>query len=179
MKRLLVTILCFTLISFYDIKNENRIYENYCKAIDNADSTYQYFLVVNILDKSTGLTTEVCLTGFELLSTMAEEWNLGFENESKVVRKLKRNKNRTFSVKSAKQLKFINRVKYSKPELEKFSEEIGLDSIVTSISMKNKWNYFPANEKEQIMLAHLLFNKGILTGTNECYGGMDLNYYTE
>lgn len=135
--------------------------------------------MVNIQDKSNGKSTEICLTGFELVSTMIDEWNFDLEDECKAVRKVKRTKSRTFKVKNSDDHQFLNRIKYSQSELLKYSDRIKFDSIANSVSNKNEWSYFAPNEKEQVMLAHLLFNKGYLTGINECFGGEQLEYYTE
>ncbi|WP_179007815.1 hypothetical protein [Winogradskyella forsetii] len=179
MKKLLIIILSLSLVSYSDFGNDNLIYENYCKALDNYGSTYQNYLVVNIQDKSNEKSTEICLTGFELVSTMMDEWNFDIENEFKAVRKLKRNKSRTFKVENNEKHKFLNRIEYSQSELLKYSDRINFDSIVNSISNKNEWSYFAENEKEQVMIAHLLFKQGYLTGINECFGGEQLEYYAE
>jgi hypothetical protein len=42
------------------------------------------------------------------------------------------------------------------------------------LTSKRNEKIFPKNEKEQIMFAHFLFNFGILTAINECFGGQEL-----
>jgi len=179
MKKIVAIIFCFFISSFSDLRDEVKIYENYCTAIDEFGSTYQYYLVVHILDETSNKNKEICLTGFEFVSLMSDAWNIGYEKELKVVKKLKKNKKRNFKVKSLAGLELINRIKYSTLELNQYGKKINLDSIVNSISEKEKWSYFAQSEKEQLMTAHLLFNKGILTGINECFGGMELEYYSE
>lgn len=177
MKKTLILILSLSFVSYSDFENDNQIYENYCKAIDNYGSTYQNYVVVNIQDKSNGKSTEICLTGFELVSIMMDEWNFKTENELKAMRKVKRNKSRNFKIQNYADHEFLNRIKYSKSELLKYSDRINFDSILNSISKKNEWSFFAENETEQVMIAHLLFKKGYLTGINECLGGQELEYY--
>jgi len=179
MKKLLIAILCYSLLSYSDYRDDDKIYKNYCKAIDSYGSTYQNYLVVKIQDKSNGKLTEICLTGFELISTMTDEWGYNIDDEFKVVKKVIRNKKRVFKVKNANELKHLKRIKYSQIELSNYSKQVNFDSIVKSISDRKKWSYFAKNEKEQIMIAHLLFNKGFLTGINECFGGDELEYYAK
>ena len=166
--------LSFSIVSYSDYENDNQIYENYCNALDNYDSTFQNYLVVEIHDKSSGELFEICLTGFELVSTMIDEWKFDVDDEFKAIKKAKRNKSRTFNVENFKEHQFLNRIIYSQSELFNYANRINFDSIVNSIPNKNEWSYFAPNEKEQVMIAHLLFNKGYLTGINECFGGKQL-----
>ena len=176
----IITVLSLTcLLSSIHPQKEDVFYKNYTKAVYNSVSTFQLYLVVNIHDKSTSIKKEICLTGRELLFSMQKEWNHNAYKEFKSMRKLIRNKNRTFEINSINKFEPLNRINYSKLELKEFSDKINSDSIAKSISKKENWDYYLSNEKEKVMLAHLLFNKGILTGIDECMGGMQLIYYSE
>ncbi len=176
MKVLFLTFSCFFIFSFSDIQNEKIIYENYCQAIDSYGSTFPYYVVVNITDLNTGNSKEVCLEGGELVYALTNEWNINIEKDYKTAKKIKRRKNREFKIKTKNILNRVNRISYSNTELIKYSKIVNIDSISKSILKSDKWSFYHNSEKEQIMMAHLLFNKGILTGTNDCFGGEELTY---
>lgn len=66
-------------------------------------------------------------------------------------------------IKTKNTLNRLNRISYSNAELIEYSKMATIDSISKSILKANAWSFFPNSEKEQIMMAYLLFNKRILT----------------
>lgn len=177
---MLLFISCF---SFIQSNYESIKYKNYCTAIDNYESTYQYYTVINIRNKVNNTEKEICITGSDLIVSISKE-NTNYcsydydkyqnPKKCKIFRKIKNNKNRTFKIKSKDALDYLTRINYSKAELIAFDRNINIDSIIKIINKKEKWNYWKGSEKEQVMIAHLLFNKGILLGVNECaFSGLE------
>lgn len=60
--------------------------------------------------------------------------------------------------------------KYSLHDFQKFERQNDIESIVCSIKRITLNNYF-SDEKEMLHLAHSLFNREILTGENNSFGG--------
>ena len=157
-------------------KSEQLIFENHIEALSNYGSTYQIYTVVFIDDGKNNLI-ERCLTGSDLMFALQDEWNLNYEDYEIAMAKIKSNKVREFKFKTKSSIDRINRVIYSKDELNFYRNKIKFDSILKTCRKTEHWSYYHTNEKEQLMMAHLFFKEGIQTGTNECFGGETLDIF--
>lgn len=146
-------------------------YVNYVHAIENG-STFQYFTVVKIKNLNTNEIREICVKGNFLSGALHREYKLGYEKNDfiKVQNLLLANKERYFEFKDTSALNNLGLDKYSMNDLQNFESKNNSDSIVNSIKHINRNNYF-SDDKEMLLLAHSLFNRGILIGENNCFGG--------
>jgi len=170
---LLCTVLLYSFTVLEDAQEEI-IQEKFYQALESSGSTMPYYLVAHISDKKNNINQEICLTGEELVQALTREWNIYYEKEYKTIKKIKRRGSRSFTFEKNYDRNSLYRISYSTEELNSYLNEINIDSIAKSIKNDSKWSYFTTNEKEQRMLSHELFNRGILTGVNECFGGAEL-----
>jgi len=153
---------------------EKKKYLNYLKAIRNG-STVQNFLVIKVKNLNNGETREYCAKGNFLWGALKMEMNANhakneYENVYEMVRK---NKERYFEFKSDSALWNISAFcEYSMKELSEYENQIKIDSLVYRIENGKDWGITIKNDNEMRMCAHALFNKGILTAENSCFGGM-------
>ena len=157
---------------------DKSIFENHCEAASNYLSTYQLYTVVFIEDGTSNEPREVCLTGADLMFALRDEWDLGLEDFTELMNKVKSSHNRRYKITKEDNLNTISRINYSKNELLDFQRRIKFDSIFSNVRNAENWHYFADTEREQVMMAHLLFNRGIQTGINECLGGTQLKVFT-
>lgn len=179
MKKLPILLLLLSLSAFCQEVDSELLYDNHIKAAGNFNSTFQLYTVVSIDKGNSDTPLEICITGSTLMYALQDEWNLDFEDYDGLMQKVKENKERVFKIKSQSALDRIERIKYSLEDLSEFRNKVKFDSIVQNLRNTDKWRYFGSNEKEQAMMAHLLFKEGIPTGINECFGGEELQIVYE
>lgn len=170
---ILPLILVFFLATSFIRQQEDELYLNYAAAIKN-ESTFQYFLVVNVKNLKTGLTREYCTKGNFLIGALHMEYNISYNNKgtSKVDSIAIMNKCRYFEFKKSKAIRNIGGDSaYSIDELTQLEKEVQFDSIAAEIRKMGKWSMRIWDDKTMLMYAHALFNRGILTGENSCFGG--------
>lgn len=153
-------------------QQNDELYLNYLAAIQN-ESTFQYFLVVNVKNLKTGITREYCAQGNFLKGALHTEYNLKYNKAGllKVSLLACKNKERYFEFKKGKALKNINGWPYTMDELAALEKTVNFDSLATQIKTSGKWSKAIFDDKTMLMYAHALFNRGILTGENNCFGG--------
>lgn len=147
------------------------MYLNYLNAIEN-QSTLQYFTVVKIRNLNNKETREICTKGNFLAGALHREYKLGYSIDEiiKVQNLLSENKERYFEFKDTSAINNLDLNKYSVEEFEKFEKETNRDSISKSIINKD-WSMHFEDDKTMLIFAHSLFNRGILTGENNSFGG--------
>ena len=165
-----ITIILFLCASF-NLKSRDELYINYVAAINNA-GTFQYHVVIKLKNLNTGVIREVCTQPDFLEGALHLEYNLDYDYNARTkIKKLAiKNKDRYFEFKNYSAIANVGVEDYSIAELEKLEKEVNFDSIVRIIKKKKDWA-IRLDEKELIMYAHALFNRGILTGENNCLGG--------
>ncbi|MHB0756968.1 hypothetical protein [Polaribacter sp. M15] len=175
---LIFTILFFTscneVVEYEQSLSDEELYPNYVKAIKN-ESTFQNFLVVKVKNLNNGEIREYCTKGNFLKGALHRELNLGYSKDGiiKVYETAIENKERYFEFKNDSAIWNISAFdKYSMKELSEFENQIGIDSLIYRIENGKDWGITISNDKEMKMVAHSLFNKGILTAENSCFGGM-------
>jgi len=146
-------------------------YKNYVNAVQN-NSTFQYFVVIKIKNMNSGEIREICTQGNFLRGALYREYKLSYtkESESRIEKLLLDNKSRYFQFKDTSAINNLGVKAYSIKDLELFEKKNNVDSIEVEIK-KKKWESFISDDKRMLLLAHSLFNRGILTGENNCIGG--------
>lgn len=154
----------------YRSSHDSILFNNYISSIEN-NSTIQYFTVIKIKDINTGNIREICTKGNFLWGALYYEYgkNYGKSEELKIHKLLIENKQRYFQLKDTTALNNLGMNRYSIADLKKFEKENNVDSIAKSI--KGEWGMPFSDDKNMLLLAHSLFNRGILTGENNCFGG--------
>ena len=176
MKKILALMILIYSGAFSQNVSDKLLLKNHCEASSNYMSTYQLYTVISIEDADDNLR-EICLTGSDFVYAVQDEWGLNYDDFDILMKKIKSNQNRIFEFRNKSSLERINRIEYTSKELTDFGIKIKIDSIVKNLELNKQWSYFAKDEKEQLMMAHLLFNYGIQTGTNECFGGEELQIF--
>lgn len=172
---LILFFLLFSLFSFS--QEEDELYLNYLFAARNG-STFQINLVIKYKDVNTNNTREICIEGEQLMFAFWKENNLVFgKNDSfdKYYKMLLENKSRYFEFKNPKALESITLDYYSENELKEMEKKVDFDKLAREIKNNKKWQE-SFDSKILKIYAHALFNRGILTGQNNCFGGETLEY---
>lgn len=125
------------------------------------ETTIQDFVVVKVLNKNTGKTKEVATFGNFLKGAIHLEYNIDYSEQGvkKVNEFLLKSKGRNIALSNNEALNNIGFNSYSEKELRLFGKRVE----------EGKYNY--QNNIEMTMLAHILFNKGIKSSENNCFGG--------
>ena len=163
----------FLLVLSSSGQNKDEIYLNYVAALNN-ESTFQYFIVVKVKNLNNGLTGEYCTIGNFLKVALHIEYKLGYKCKgiSKVYSIAFKNKERYFEFKSKKAIGNIEGIgRYSIDDLAQLEKKINFDSLANEIRQTGNWSMEIFDDKIMLMYAHALFNRGILTGENNCVGG--------
>ena len=165
----LFLILIIAVSTSWTTVQEDKLYSNYKKAIKN-ESTFQYFLVIHVTDLNTGQTRDICTQGNFLKGAIHWEYNLNYDDNSnkKVENIALSNKTRTFKFKNVAAIQNLGLDQYSMDYLREFEEKNNIDKLTKEIN--EAWTK-RLDDKEMLLYAHSLFNLGILTGENSCYGG--------
>ena len=137
-------------------------YANYIKLIDLSGPLDPY-IVVTVKNLNTNEVKEVCTySGFL-------EYALRKEHKKHDNQKLLRNKERYFELKDAAALNNIGFDSYTNEELESYGERIDINTLSKKILSKQDYSFKEVKDhKEFNMLAHLLFNRKILSGHFSC-----------
>lgn len=171
MKKVLLILSALALFSF--TKDENDLlYQNYAKAVINNGDTFQLHLVIKVKNLNTNEIREICAQGNSLQSAIHREYKIDYDNKglAKALKIALKNKSRYFEFKNDSALSYLGIKDYSENDLKELEHKVNFDSLAKAIKEKQNWSIYLDN-KELIMYAHALFNKGILTGENNCFGG--------
>lgn len=172
-RQTIILALTFLLTTSFGGQQKDDLYLNYVAAIKN-ESTIQYHLVVKVKNINTGLTREYCTQGNFLKGALHKEYKLDYDNKgiSKVYALALDSKDRYFEFKNDSAIWNIGGVwEYSMDDLAQLEKEINFDSLATQIRKTGKWSKEIFDDKKLLMYAHALFNRGILTAENNCFGG--------
>jgi len=147
------------------------IYNNYLKAIDN-ESTFSLFLVVTINDLNTGQKREICTRGDFLEGALHIEYKIKYDSLglAELDNIQRNNKSRYFELKDTAALNNLGFYNYTIEDLTKFEKGHNIDSVV-QLFKNGKSGLDIPDDKIMLLYAHSLFNRGILTGENICFGG--------
>lgn len=142
------------------------------KAVNNG-STFQYYLVIKYKNTDDSEISEICTQGNFLRGAIHQENRIGYSSfmSGYVNLKAMMSLNRRFKFKTEDAKNNIGVGDYSMKELKELENEINFDSLANEIKSSDKWQQSLPNYKEMRMYAHALFNRGILTGESNCWGG--------
>ncbi len=171
--QVIVPVLAFLMMTSFIGEQKDPLYSNYVAAIKN-ESTIQYFLVVKVKNLNTGQVREYCSKGNFLKGAIHREYQLDYNSKGieEAYNLAITNKERYFEFKNDSAIWNIGGVwTYSMEELSLLENKINFDSLATQIGKSGKWSREISDDKTMIMYAHCLFNRGILTGENNCFGG--------
>ncbi|PWJ33500.1 hypothetical protein [Sediminitomix flava] len=144
-----------------------------------SESTFSYFVVCKIRDLNTGNVKEICTTADFLKGAIHREFNLDYSDKSlSESRKLLLESNRFFEFKNVDALLNVRFYDYPTDKLDSVSMLYDLSNLSTEILKQDEWNVRTSSDEEMKLLAHLLFNEGILTGEYDCFGGV-LHYFKD
>ncbi|RKR08468.1 hypothetical protein C8C83_0052 [Flavobacterium sp. 90] len=171
MKKIFLILSLLTLLSF--TKDENDLlYQNYAKAVINHGDTFQLHLVIKVKNLDNNEIREICTQANSLQSAIHQEYKIDYDDKGleKALKIALENKSRYFEFKNDSALSYLGIKDYSENDLKELERKINFDSLAKSIKKKQSWSKY-LEDKELIMYAHALFNRGILTGENNCRGG--------
>jgi hypothetical protein len=172
-RQTIIFALTFLLTTSCGGQNTDELYLNYVTAIKN-ESTFQYFLVVKVKNLNNGMTREYCTKANFLKGALYREYKLDYNNKgiSKEYSLAVDNKDRYFEFKNDSAIWNIGGVwEYSIYDLAKLEKKTNFDKLAAQIRKTGKWSKEINDEKTMLMYAHALFNRGILTGESDCFGG--------
>src|ERR1041385_4523450 len=153
------------------IAPDTLLYQNYLATLNNF-STIRYFIVIKVKNVNTGEIREVCTKSNFLEEAIAEENKCNYDSSgmAAINQVAVGNFKRYFEFKGKLALNNIGYDDYSIAELNKLASEINFDSLATEIKKTKSWSK-ELDDKKMKMYAHELFDRGILTAENNCFGG--------
>jgi hypothetical protein len=167
----ITALLMLTLSSYKGQTIEDEKYLNFISALKNK-STFNYFTVVKVKDVNSGVTKEICTKGNFVSGALHIELNADYDSRGRqrVLNFAKSKKDRYFEFKNRKALDNISFFQYDSNYLGKVQKKFNFDSIAKSIERDKKFSIgLPDNE--MAAFAHILFNRGIMSGESDCFGG--------
>jgi len=170
---ILFLFLTLTLSSFKGDGNlATEKYLNFIAAIEN-NSTFNYFAVIKVKNINSGETKEICTKGNFISGALHIELNAGYDRngKEKVLSYVKNKKNLYFEFRNKKALANISFFDYDPSKLVSMKRKYNVDKTVELIKMNGKFSMY-LKQDEMRLFAHLLFNRGYLTGESDCFGGM-------
>ncbi len=172
-RQTIILALTFLLLTSFSEQQKDELYLNYVAAIKN-NGTFQYFLVVKVKNLNNGITREYCSKGNFLQGAIHREYKIDFDKKGmlEIDSIAIGNKDRYFEFKNDSAIWNIGGVwTYSVNDLAKLEKKINFDILAVQIRKKGRWSKEIFDSKLMKMYAHALFNRGILTGENNCFGG--------
>lgn len=150
---------------------ENEKYLNFIAAVQNS-STFSYFTVIKVKNLNTGVTKEICTSGNFVSGALHIELKADYDKkgEQKVLDFAKSKKDRYFEFKNKKALDNISFFDYRTNLVSKIQTEYNFDKAIEIIKRDKDFS-IRLSDDEMKAFAHVLFNKGYLTGENNCWGG--------
>ncbi|MCO4292629.1 hypothetical protein NF867_07135 [Solitalea sp. MAHUQ-68] len=153
----------------FDLDDEK--YLNFIAAVQNS-STFSYFTVIKVKNLNTGVIKEICTKGDFVLGALHIELKADYDKKSAqtVLGFAKSQKNRYFEFKNNKALDNISFFDYNTNLVTKIQTKYNFDKAIEYIKKTKDFSIWLSDD-EMKAFAHVLFNKGYLTGENNCRGG--------
>lgn len=174
-KKIFYMVFLLSLIVFSSFKeddnSEKAKFSNFVKSISN-ESTFSYFTVITVKNLNTGEIKELCTKGNFVSGALHRELNLDYDNkgERQVLQYAKKRKNRYFEFRNKEALENISFFTYDEEMVKVIGKKYDTDSAIAIIEKKQKFT-IRLDDDEMKAFAHVLFNKGYLTGEDNCFGG--------
>jgi hypothetical protein len=172
MTRIFFLALTLLLLGSTPRKNINdKKYLNYLTAVQNR-STFNYFAVITVKNLNSGEVKEICTKGNFISGAIHIELNVGYDEigDQKVLDFAKSKKDRCFEFKNEKALRNLSFFDYDSKLIDKIHTDYNIDKVAQYID-KDKEFVLRLQADEMKAFAHILFNKGYMTGENSCMGG--------
>ena len=150
---------------------ESEKYLNFLAAVKNF-STFSYFTVIKVKNLNTGETKEICTKGNFLAGAIHLEFKLNYDGEgqSNAYKIAETKKDRYFEFKSKKALDNISFFDYKLNYIDSVKIKYDFDKVIDIITKEKKFS-LRLSDDEMKAFAHVLFNRGFLTGEDSCWGG--------
>ena len=160
-----------TLSSYKGQTIEDEKYLNFIAALKN-ESTFNYFTVIKVKDINSGVTKEICTKGNFVSGALHIELSADYDYKGaqRVLSFAKSKRDIYFEFKNKKALDNISFFQYESNYLVKAQKKFNFDSIVKSIERDKKFS-IRLPDKEMAAFAHVLFNRGFISGESDCFGG--------
>lgn len=153
------------LFSAVDNDLNNKQYHNFLAAVNN-NSTFNYFAVIRVENLNSGEIKQVCCKGNFIMGAL----DIEHHDNSIIINNCLKNKDRFFQFKNKKALDNISFFDYNPKELVNFQKKYDFDRIGVLIDKDKKFS-IQLPDHDMKLFAHILFNKGYLTGESDCFGG--------
>ncbi len=160
-------------VSFSFAQKEDEKYLNYLVAARN-NSTFQFNLVITFKNLITNETREICVEGEQLVFAIVKENSIEYDDYDKIDKLISENKRRYFEFRNTKAIEDLTGEIYSEKELRELEKKVDFDKLAKLAKASKDWKKSLGSEKLVAMYAHELFNRGVLTGQNGCFGGRTL-----
>lgn len=156
-----------------DLANEK--YLNYLAAVQNL-STFSYFTVIKVKNIKTDEVKEICTKGNFVAGALHIELGAGYDKAGRdmVLAFVKDKKERYFEFKNKKALNNISFFEYNEQLVDEVQARYSFEKVEEIIERDKEFS-ISLSKQEMKAFAHILFNRGYLTGENNCYGG-ELEY---
>jgi hypothetical protein len=150
---------------------EHEKYLNFIKAVEN-ESTFSLFTVIKVRNLNTGVTKEICTKGSFIVGALHHELHANYSQLGirKVMTFIRNKKDRYFELKDKAALKNISFGEYQTALVEKVQHKYDFNKLIEKIKLEKKLSV-RLNNDDMKAFAHVLFNKGYLTGESDCWGG--------
>lgn len=146
-------------------------YLNFLSAVQNV-STFSYFTVIKAKNLNTDQIKEICTKGNFVSGALHIELKKDYSprGENAVFEFVKKHKDLYFEFKDQKALENISFYEYNPTLINRIEKKYNIESIVASIKETKHFSCrLPDNEMK--LLARALFDRGFMTGENNCFGG--------
>ena len=146
-------------------------YLNFLSAIQN-NSTNNYFAVITVKDLNSGRVKEICSKGNLISGAVYRELKLDYDSisDKKVYDYFKLKTTRYFEFRSKAALKNIDFYNYNENLIKQIASEFPIETICKQIDVSGQY-FVEIEGKRMKALAHVLFNRGYMTGESSCEGG--------
>lgn len=148
-------------------------YRNFSLAINNG-STFQFFTVIKVKDIGSNTIKEICTKGSFINGAIYKELKLDHypfpKSEEKTIEWALSKKDRYFEFKDRNALENISFFSYDTQLVRKVQRKYEFDQIEKQIKTTGQFS-IRLKDDEMKAFAHVLFNRGYLTGENNCFGG--------
>ena len=175
MKQALVIIIAILLLSFTTSNevSETTKQKMFCKAFENTFSRSREYVVYKVKNSKTGEIKDICTPTNFLLGALSRgntghKLTIGIDCE--------KFHDRFFVFKDDSALRDVGFNEYSESELNAVAKRFNIDSITLQIKL-GKMRQVTSKSTELKYLAHLLFNRGVIT-TSGCFG-TSVSYFKE
>jgi|ERR1043165_2073006 hypothetical protein len=159
--------------SFGGGANPNEIFAHFAAAIKNK-SGIQYYAVITVADLTQGTRREVCAAGNQIRSALHKELKYDYDNQSvaMVEHMALMNLDRFFEFKNPEAIALLGTDAYTEQDVLDLEKTVDFNKLAKQIRGWGVWQMeFKDDDKQMLLYAHCLFNRGLLTGEDKDHLG--------